>query len=121
MADGPTKMTRRELEGAAKVLRAMAHPVRLGVLEALRDGSKTVSELFRELGCSQSVMSQQLQLLENQGLIASRREGTLKYCSLRNRDVLKMCKCLQTHLHTYLAGGGFNQPTCELPEGKPTP
>ena len=98
-------MNASEREIAAKVLRAMGHPIRLGVLEALRDGPRTVGELFAELGCSQSMMSQQLQTLEYHGLVASYRDGTHKYCSLRNRDVLAMMECLHRHLHAYLSGG----------------
>ena len=100
-------MTRTERKTAAKVLRAMGHPVRLGVLDCLRDGPKTVGELHRELECSQSMMSQQLQTLEYHGLIESRKERTHKLCSLRNRDVLKMIECLRKHLHDYLAKGGI--------------
>jgi DNA-binding transcriptional ArsR family regulator len=97
-------VTESERKMAAKVLRAMGHPVRLGVLECLRDGPKTIGGLFRELGCSQSMMSQQIQNLEYHGLVASRREGAHKYCSLSNRDVLAMLDCLRRHLYNYLSG-----------------
>jgi len=112
-------MNLSERETAAKVLRAMGHPIRLGILEALRDGPVTVGDLFAELGCSQSMMSQQLQTLEYHGLVASYREGTHKYCSLRNRDVLAMMECLRRHLHAYLSGGVIG-PAPEAPsQGEP--
>lgn len=85
----------------------MAHPIRLGILDVLREGPKTVSELFEELGCSQSSMSLQLRTLETSGLVSSQREGTFKYSSLRNRDVLRMMECLRLHLHHYLSGNAF--------------
>ena len=100
-------MTANERELASRVLRAMAHPIRLGILDVLRHGPKTVSELFEELGCSQSSMSLQLRTLETSGLVSSYREGTRKYSSLRNRDVLRMMECLRMHLHTYLAGNAL--------------
>ena len=100
-------MTESERDIAAKVLRAMGNPVRLGVLESLHDGSKTVGELIQELKCSQSTMSQQIKILEYHGLIASRKEGTHKYCSLRNRDVLAMLDCIHRHLYTYLSQGSI--------------
>ena len=53
---------------AADVLKAMAHPIRLGVIEVLADGERTMSELYQELGCSQSMMSQQLKILSQQQL-----------------------------------------------------
>ena len=97
----------------------MGHPVRLGVLDVLRDGPKTVGELHRELDCSQSMMSQQLQTLEYHGLIETRKDGTQKFCALRNRDVLKMIECLRKHLHQYLATGGIGT-AWQVTDGKDT-
>jgi len=95
-------MTAEERNMAAEVLKAMAHPVRLGVLEVLAKGERTVTELYEELGCSQSMMSQQLKILCQQQLITIRKEGIQKYCSLRNRDFLKVFTCMHTHLRKYL-------------------
>ena len=71
-------MDKQERELTAEVLKAMAHPVRLGVIEILANGEKTCTELFEELQCSQSMMSQQLKILAQQGLVSIRKEGTLK-------------------------------------------
>lgn len=98
-------MVVHERELAATVLRAMGHPMRLGVLDVLRHGPRTVTALYQELGCSQSMMSQQLQILERSGLVASRREGTSKVCRLQNRDVLRMLACVRRHLHATLGVG----------------
>jgi len=87
---------------AADVLKAMAHPVRLGVIEVLAGGEKTVTELYTELGCSQSMMSQQLKILCQQKLVGIRKDGTQKYCSLCNRDFLKLFDCMHTHLRKFL-------------------
>lgn len=95
-------MNNQEREVTAGVLKAMAHPVRLGVIELLADGEKTCTELFEQLGCSQSLMSQQLKILCQQGLICIRKEGTLKYCALRNPDFLKLFDCMHNHLRTFL-------------------
>ena len=95
-------MTQEELAAASEVLKAMAHPIRLGTIELLATEEMTVTELYNTLGCSQSVMSHQLTLLRREGLISMRREGNTKYCSLRNRDFLRLFKCLQTHIHDVL-------------------
>ena len=96
--------TPRDREYSAEILRALAHPIRLGVLERLAEGDRTVSELFADLRCSQSVMSQQLRILKSQGLITMTRQGTTKICSLRNRDFLRLFDCLRNHLDCYLTG-----------------
>lgn len=95
-------MTTEERDMAAEVLKAMAHPVRLGVIEVLAGGEHTVTELYEKLGCSQSMMSQQLKTLCQQRLVNIRKEGTQKYCSLSNRDFLKVFTCMHTHLRKYL-------------------
>jgi len=95
-------MEMEERELTAEVLKAMAHPVRLGVIELLAVGEKTCTELYGELECSQSMMSQQLKILCQQGLVSIRKEGTLKYCSLKNRDFLKLFDCMHKHLRTFL-------------------
>ena len=95
-------MTNTEREAAAQVLKALAHPVRLGVIELLEGGERTCTELYEELGCSQSMMSQQLKALSQQGLVAVRKEGTLKYCSLSNPDFLQLFDCMHKHLRTFL-------------------
>ncbi len=87
---------------AAEVLKAMAHPVRLGVVEVLADGERTVTELYEELGCSQSMMSQQLKILCQQKLVTIRKDGTQKFCSLSNRDFLKLFDCMHSHLRQFL-------------------
>ncbi|RKX47031.1 MAG: transcriptional regulator [Verrucomicrobia bacterium] len=95
-------MVPEERNIAADVLKAMAHPIRLGVIEVLASGERTVTELYEELGCSQSMMSQQLKILCQQKLVAIRKDGTQKYCSLRNRDFLKLFDCMHLHLRTFL-------------------
>jgi ArsR family transcriptional regulator len=95
-------MNTSEREITAEVLKAMAHPVRLGVVELLADGEKTCTELFEQLGCSQSMMSQQLKILCQQGLVSIRKEGTQKYCKLQNPDFLKLFACMHKHLRTFL-------------------
>jgi ArsR family transcriptional regulator len=95
-------MNHQEREITAEVLKAMAHPVRLGVIEILADGEKNCTELFEQLKCSQSMISQQLKILCQQGLVSIRKEGTQKYCTLQNRDFLKLFDCMHKHLRTFL-------------------
>lgn len=95
-------MNTEERNMAAEVLKAMAHPIRLGVIEILAEGEQTMTELYEALGCSQSMMSQQLKILYQQQLVHIRKEGTQKYCSLQNRDFLKVFSCMHTHLRKYL-------------------
>lgn len=102
MASIGDDMDTEERDMAAEVLKAMAHPVRLGVIEVLANGEHTVTQLYEKLGCSQSMMSQQLKILCQQRLVNIRKDGTQKYCSLCNRDFLRVFECMHKHLRKYL-------------------
>mgnify|MGYP000258735044 CR=1 FL=1 len=95
-------MNNKQLTVAADVLKALAHPVRLGVLQCLEKGEYNVSELTRQIGCSQSMMSQQLAILEQHQLVQCHKVGTVKYCSIKNPEFLKMLSCLEQHLENYV-------------------
>jgi ArsR family transcriptional regulator len=93
-----TPMNRARREQAARVLQALAHPLRLQILQELKGGEETAARLLARLGCSQSMLSQQMKILEHQGLIESRKEGTCKICRIRNPKILSLFDCLQHHL-----------------------
>ena len=85
-------------DAAARVLQALAHPLRLGILERLAEGECSCKDLHAALGCSQSMLSQQVKILEHQGLVCCRKEGTVKICAVRNPDILKLFTCLHNHI-----------------------
>ena len=85
-------------ERGARVLQALANPLRLGIMQALAERSLSCSELQALLNCPQPTLSLQLKLLVEQGLVATSKEGTVKRCSIRNRDFLKLFACLRRHL-----------------------
>ena len=87
---------------ASRVLQALAHPLRLRILEALQKGEKSCGELQEALGCGQSMLSQQVKLLEHQGLVVTRKAGTLKFCGIRNPDILKLFACMAKHVREVL-------------------
>src|SRR2546423_13727302 len=59
----------------AQFFRALAHPVRIRILEILVRGSRTVQELQVALDLEQPVVSQQLAVLRNQNIVTTRKEG----------------------------------------------
>ena len=68
-------VARRDRELQSEVLRALGHPVRLAILELLRDGERCVCEIEPELGLRQPNISQHLSTLRVARLVATRREG----------------------------------------------
>ncbi len=62
-------------EAQAQLLKVLTHPVRLAILEILRDGEHCVCHMEAHLGYRQAYISQQLMVLRDAGLIQDRREG----------------------------------------------
>lgn len=79
-----------------EILKALAHPVRLNVIYALKD-SKThcVCELQEMGDSSQSSLSQHLKVLRDAGLVKSEKIGGWVHYSLQNSDVLKILKDIE--------------------------
>jgi ArsR family transcriptional regulator len=63
----------------AELFKALGHPVRIRILELLRPGELTVSELQAQLEIEPSSVSQQLSVLRARQLVSSRKEGTSVY------------------------------------------
>jgi ArsR family transcriptional regulator len=59
----------------AQFLKVLTHPVRLAILNILRDGEQCVCHMKAHLGYRQAYISQQLQVLRGAGLIQDRRDG----------------------------------------------
>lgn len=74
----------------AEFFKALAHPVRIAVLDALRNGETGVNELCATLKVEQSTLSQQLAVLRSRNLVVGRKEGLNVYYSVRDTTVFKL-------------------------------
>ena len=88
------------LEMAANMLKAMAHPMRIAILNYLEGGKKlTVTQIHELLGIEQSTTSHHLGILKDKGVLCSRREGKntfyyMKYDMIGQiMDCLHACTC----------------------------
>jgi ArsR family transcriptional regulator len=68
----------------AEFLRVLGHPVRVRIVELLRDGERSVGALQAELGLDSSGTSQHLGLLRRQGVLETRKEGTSVFYRVRD-------------------------------------
>ena len=84
-------MTPEMLELIAERFKAIAEPARLAILQALRAGERTVTDLVEETGLNQANVSKHLQLLHSRRFVARRKEGLFVYYSLAGRDVFRLC------------------------------
>ena len=93
-----TRKQQRRLEARAKVLKAMAHPSRLLIIEELEKGERCVCELTDLIGADMSTVSRHLSLLRNAGLIADRREGVKIFYTLRTPCLKGFFSCVESVL-----------------------
>ncbi len=68
----------------AELFKSMGHPTRLRILELLRTGEMTVSELQQNLEIDASSVSQQLSLMRSRQLVDARKQGTSVYYTVRD-------------------------------------
>lgn len=85
---------RRAAEAACALMKVLSNPDRLLLLCLLSEGERNVSELEAALGIVQPTLSQQLAVLREQGLVATRREGKSIYYSLASAQAMAVMRTL---------------------------
>jgi DNA-binding transcriptional ArsR family regulator len=89
----------------AHLCKALAHPTRLLIIDELRDGPRSVSELVERIGLRQSNLSQHLGILRDQRLVIARRDGQTVFYSLRDARVTQAFDLLRQVLRSVLQEG----------------
>lgn len=87
---------RRELDRLhASVCKGLADPKRLLIINALRNGQMSVSQICDELELPQSNVSQHLAILRDKGLVVSQRDGQFVYYSLASMKIIQAMDLLR--------------------------
>lgn len=87
----PAHLTPELIEIVAGRFKALGEPARLAILNALRAGERTVSELVEDTGLGQANVSKHLQLLHALGFVRRERDGLYVRYALADRDVFRLC------------------------------
>jgi len=83
-----------DIERFADILKALASPARLRIVNILAGGERTVTELCSMSRLKQSLVSQQLKILRLSNIVSSRKAVPHVYYSLKERNVIRMLNCL---------------------------
>lgn len=83
------------LEEIAPTLRALAHPMRLRIIDFLKDGEQPVSRIVEATGKSQALTSHQLAILRTHGVIKARREGNQVFYRIIDDAALGLLECIR--------------------------
>jgi Predicted transcriptional regulators len=95
----------------ARRLRAIGEPLRVRLLDRLRDGELTVNELAEQLGASQQNVSKHLSVLADAGIVDRRKDGVRVHYRIVDEGVFALCEQVCGSLHSRhstlaaLAGG----------------
>ncbi|MGB9660376.1 MAG: ArsR/SmtB family transcription factor, partial [Nitrososphaerales archaeon] len=69
--------------------------LRLEIIDLLKSGEKTVSELIQIVGIKQATLSQHLAILREREIITSRKEGMNTYYRLRKTEIVDACSIIR--------------------------
>lgn len=84
-----------KLEMAASKLRAIAHPMRIAIIDLLNDKPKlSVTEIYSSLDIEQASASHHLNILKNKGVLVSKREGKKIFYALKNVTLTEIIECI---------------------------
>ncbi|MBN1164834.1 MAG: winged helix-turn-helix transcriptional regulator [Candidatus Krumholzibacteriota bacterium] len=83
-----------DLERLAEILKALANPARLKLVNILAGGERTVSELCELSGLKQSLVSQQLKNLRLNSIVKRRKDVPNMYYSIQEKNVIALLGCL---------------------------
>jgi DNA-binding transcriptional ArsR family regulator len=93
------------VELIAQRFRVIAEPMRIRLLDALRDGPMTINELTEALGASQQNVSKHIGVLAQAGIVAREKDGNRVRCSIADETIFELCE---------LVCGGLRQQVAEL-------
>lgn len=82
-------------EARAKIIKAIAHPSRLLIIEELQRQEKCVNELTDMIGADTSTVSKHLSVLKNAGLVADEKRGNAIFYTLRCPCIMGFMGCVE--------------------------
>jgi DNA-binding transcriptional ArsR family regulator len=84
-----------KLELAASKLRAMAHPMRIAIIDLLNSTDKmSVTQIYKKLKIEQASASHHLNILKNKGVLVSKRDGKKIFYSLKSSTLTEIIDCI---------------------------
>lgn len=86
----------QKLDHCASVLKAIAHPLRIAIIELLEDQDKlSVTEIHEQLQVEQAVASHHLGILKNKGVLVSHRDGKNMRYELKHRQITRIIEIME--------------------------
>ena len=87
----------------AELCKTLSNPIRLEILNLLREGEKSVNELATTTGVRQATVSQHLTVLRQRGVVATRRDGANIFYRIVNQGIIEACDIIRGVLFEQMA------------------
>jgi len=84
----------RKLQKMVGIFKAVAHPMRLQIVNILMKGEYSVGNLMNMLGAKQSLTSQQLSILKYVGIVKFRRNGNIVFYTIKTESIRKIMEAI---------------------------
>ena len=94
------EQTKARFEARAKIMKAMAHPSRLFIVDELSRTERCVADLTDMIGADTSTVSKHLSVLKNAGLVDDDKRGTQVYYRLKVPCILNFFSCMESVLQS---------------------
>jgi DNA-binding transcriptional ArsR family regulator len=111
----PIKPSLENENAQAELLKLFTHPVRIAILQILRDGEECVCHIEATLGYRQSYLSQQLAVLREGGVIVDRRDGWNIFYRVVRPEVFTLLDTISSMAGKNLPGGRFSSKNKNCP------
>ena len=96
----------------AKIFYALSDPIRIEILEFIRDGEKYVCEIVPRLNLIQPVVSRHLKILKDSGLVLVRKDGNKRFYSVTNPEIYTIVDGVTPELANILSKKIIEQMIC---------
>ncbi len=98
-----------QLGYAAEMLKMLAHPLRLQIVQLLRDGSLPVKDLVEKTGSPQATVSGYLRKMKLYGLVESTQRGQEVWYGIKNECVISLLVCICNYYDNQKANRGIEE------------
>jgi DNA-binding transcriptional ArsR family regulator len=84
-----------KLEEVASKLRAVAHPMRVAIIQILDENKQlNVTQIYKKLGIEQATASHHLNILKTKGVLGSKRDGKQTFYSIKQDSIIRIVDCV---------------------------
>ncbi len=98
--------TRLRYQARARIIKALAHPSRLLIVEELARGERCVCELTELVGADISTVSKHLSVLKRAGIVSDDKRGLQVFYRLRVPCIIRFLDCIEAVIEENRHGGG---------------